>query len=268
MSVDISRFFNIDRTTYAKKGIVVYEFKDELIYEFVTEYVLSFRRAYISDEELDEGVANEVWKNRNEGTAMFIPTLPNLKSGEFTEILLFYLSHCMRCKDANIAPMKWRWKEHKDMACHLTDTVMAKCEDENNPKEDDYLYFLESKAGATPIGDRSKRSVMNDGIEDAVKDCVSRAGKTVSYLVTKYTKEKKYDKARKMKRFDDSVEVAYKRYSNAAIVVEKDSLSYHIANITDENLKKARDHNISLFAVPVENMKAVYERMYNEVVNM
>lgn len=265
MPLDMSRFFEIDEVTYADKGVVVYDFKDELLNEFVSEFILLFRRAYISDEELNDGVSEEVWDDYIEGISTQIPTKPNLRSGEFSEILLFYLSYCFRCIDANIAPLKWRWKENQDMPCHLTDIVLIKCDDEKNPKTDDYLYFVESKSKAVAPSKNSD-SVMNAAIVDAEKDCVSRAGKTVTYLITKYLKDKEYDMARKVGRFKDSVEVEYQRYSSAAIVVEKGTLNHHISKITAENLGKARNNNISLFAVPIENMKAVYERMYNEVI--
>ena len=153
------------------------------------------------------------------------------------------------------------------MPCHLTDIVLIKCDDENNPQTTDYLYFVESK-GKAVAPSKNADSVMNAAILGAENDSVSRAGKTVTYLITKYSKDKEYDKARKVGRFKDSVSVAYQRYSNAAIVVEKDSLDHHISKITDENLDKARKNNISLFAVPIENMKAVYERMYKDVVNV
>ena len=267
MPLDISRFFNIDTTTYAGKGVVVYGFKDELLDEFVSEFLLPFRQAYISNEDLDAGVKEGVWMDKAEGISYHVPTKANLQSGEFSEILLYYLSLCMRCTDVNVAPLKWRWKENQDMPCHLTDIVLIKCDDENNPQTTDYLYFVESK-GKAVAPSKNADSVMNAAILGAENDSVSRAGKTVTYLITKYSKDKEYDKARKVGRFKDSVSVAYQRYSNAAIVVEKDSLDHHISKITDENLDKARKNNISLFAVPIENMKAVYERMYNEVVNV
>lgn len=266
MPLDISRFFDIDTDTYANKGVVVYGFKDELLDEFVTEFLLPFRRAYISDEELYAGVIEKVWVDKKEGISSQIPTKVNLQSGEFSEILLFYLSHCLRCQDANVAPLKWRWKENQDMPCHLTDIVLIKCDDEKNPKTADYLYFVESK-GKAIAPTKNADSVMNTAIDGAENDSVSRAGKTVTYLITKYSKDKEYDKARKVGRFKDSVNVEYQRYSNAAIVVEKGSLDHHISKITTDNLDKARRNNISLFAVPIENMKALYERMYIEVVN-
>ena len=267
MPLDISKYFDIDTATYADKGVVVYGFKDELLDEFVTEFLLPFRRAYISDEELDAGVIEEVWVDKKEGISNQIPTKGNLQSGEFSEILLFYLSHCLRCPDANVAPMKWRWKENQDMPCHLTDIVLIKCDDEKNPTTEDYLYFVESK-GKAKAPSQNGDSVMNAAIDGAVNDSVSRAGKTVTYLITKYSKDKEYDKARKVGRFKDSVNVEYQRYSNAAIVVEKGSLDHHVSKITADNLDRARRNNISLFAVPIEKMQALYERMYNEVVNV
>lgn len=267
--LDISRFFVVDKDTYAAKGVVVYKFNDELVEEFVAEYVLPFRQAYISDEELNEGIVEGVWTNIEECVRMQLPTKPNLKSGEFSEILLYFISLCLNCKSANIAPLKWRWKENQDMPCHLTDIVIAKCDDEKNPSVDDYLYFVESKSAATPLDKSSKKSVMNDGIEDAVKDSVSRISKTIPYLITKFSKEKDFSKARLIKRFIDSVDtVEYKRYSNAAIVVDSDSLKQHIENITTENLNLALKNNISLFAVPIKEMKALYERVYTEALKV
>ena len=175
--LDILRFFTIDDTTYAAKGVVVYGFKDELLDEFVSEFLLSFRQAYISDEELKEGVKEEVWADEAEGISMQIPTKPNLKSGEFSEILLFYLSQCLRCSDANVAPLKWRWKENQDMPCHLTDIVLIKCDDEKTPSTDDYLYFVESKGKATPLSTGSTDSVMNAAIEGQKKTVCQELGK-------------------------------------------------------------------------------------------
>lgn len=268
MVFDVSRFFDLDDTTYADKGVTVYQFKDELIDVFVSEFVMPFRQSYISNEELDAGIAEKVWENREEGTRMKIPTKPNLKSGEFAEILLYFLSQCLRCTDVNIAPLKWRWKENQDMPCHLTDIVLAKCDDEKNPTTEDYLYFVESKAKAKPLPNNSNVSVMNDAIVGAVNDSVSRAGKTVTYLIAKYVHDKEYDMARKIGRFKDSTEVSYQRFSNAAIVVEKTDLYKHITNITADNLKAAQRNQISMFAVPIADLKAVYERMYDEAVKV
>ena len=88
--MDISRFFDVDVVTYKDKGVIVYSFKDGLLDEFVADFVLPFRQAYISDQELDEWVANQVLVDREEGVKMLLPTKAYLKSGEFARLLLFW----------------------------------------------------------------------------------------------------------------------------------------------------------------------------------
>ena len=267
MEFDIGKYFVEDGITYKEKGVTVYQFKDELVEEFVKEFLLPFRQAYISDEDLDNGVENEVWTDKVEAISEQIPTLPNLQSGEFSEILLYFISICFRCPEANVIPLKWRWKENQDTPCHLSDIVLMKCMDDENPSEEDFMYVVESKGKAVAPSKNSKFSVMNDAIDGSSKDYVSRSGKMVAYMRKWYNREKNYNMARKVKRFGDSVEVDYQKRYNAAIVVERESLTTHVDNIKEEKLKEAEKNGISLIAVPIRNMKKVYERMYSEVIN-
>lgn len=267
MEFEIGKYFEEDTATYKEKGVSIYHFKDELIDEFVKEFLLPFRQAYISDEDLNDGVENEVWTDKAEAIAEQIPTLPNLQSGEFSEILLYFLSLCFRCPEANVIPLKWRWKENQNTPCHLSDIVLMKCMDDENPSENDFMYVVESKGKALAPSKNFKTSVMNDAIDGSSKDYVSRSGKMVAYMRKWYNREKNYDMARKVKRFGDSVDVDYQKFYNAAIVVERDTLTTHLDNIKEDKLKEAKKNGISLIAVPIRSMKAMYERMYSEVVN-
>lgn len=267
MVFDISRFFVEDRDSFMDKGITVYQFKDELLDDFVREFLVPFRQAYISDVDLNNGIENEVWDSKAEAIAEQIPTKANLKSGEFAEILMYFLATHFQCPDANVTPLKWRWKENQDMPCHLSDIVLLKCEDEDNPSEEDYMYLLESKARAVVLSEGNTTSSMNAGIDGALKDRVSRSGKLVAYMRSKYNHDKQYGMARKVKRFGNSVDVDYKKMYNAAIVVERASLNKHIENIKPDKLKIAKDKEIRLIAVPLSGMKKVYERIYKEVLN-
>lgn len=267
MAFDISRFFIEDKDCYKDKDITVYQFRNELVDDFVREFLVPFRRAYISDEDLNSGMENNVWDTKEEAIAEQIPTKANLKSGEFAEILMYFLATHFHCPDANVKPLKWLWKENQDMPCHLSDIVLLKCEDENNPSENDYMYLLESKARAAVLSEGNTTSSMNAGIDGALKDRVSRSGKLVAYMRSKFNHDKQFDMARKVKRFGNSVDVDYKKMYNAAIVVESASLNKHIENIKPENLKKAKDKEIRLIAVPLSGMKQVYERIYEEVLN-
>jgi hypothetical protein len=45
-------------------------------------------------------------------------------------------------------------------------------------------------------------------------------------------------------------------------------LKKHLDNITAANLQKAKKNEITLLAVPIVDMKALYERMYNEAIKV
>lgn len=174
--MELNRSFREDSATYRSQGIIIFDFDDAKSKEFVEDYIIPFRRSYLSDEDLDYEVDSGI-NIREDAIANKLPTLPHLKSGEFGEILMFFLACAFICPGANITPIKWQWKEHRDAPCHLTDIMLLKCTDSTSPLPTDYVYSIEVKAGATPINPRSDKSRMNDAIKGAHKDKESRIGK-------------------------------------------------------------------------------------------
>jgi len=45
--------------------------------------------------------------------------------------------------------------------------------------------------------------------------------------------------------------------------VERDFISSHIENISEEYLTQAQKDGIALFAVPIKQLKQMYERLYS-----
>lgn len=258
----IQTFFTIDEDTYKDKGITVFDFDDSRAHEFIERFVVPFRKSYLSDEDLDYEVDNEI-NTREAAIENKLPTTPQLKSGEFAEILFFMLVCKVICADSNVRPIKWRWKENRDTPCHLTDIMVMKCDDRANPQVTDYVFTTEVKSAATPIGSGSTKSRLNEAIEGALKDKNSRIGKMVAYLTTKYSKEKNAEMALLTKRFDDGTTVTYGRRISAAVISERNSLQNHVKNITAENLGKCHTEHIALFAVPIEKLKNIYETIYS-----
>ena len=257
----IQSFFTIDSETYKDKGIVVFDFDDSRANEFVERFVVPFRKSYISDDDLDFEVDNNI-NTKEDAIENKRPTTALLKAGEFAEILFFMLVCKVICADSTVKPIKWRWKENRDTPCHLTDIMVMRCESNANPQATDYVFSAEVKSAATPIGDRSTKSRMNEAIEGALKDKNSRIGKMVAYLTTKYSKERNAEMALRVKRFEDGTTVPYERKISAAVISERDSLKNHVKNITAENLGKCQAEQITLFAVPIEKLKDIYETIY------
>lgn len=260
--MELNRYFREDSATYRKLGIVIFDFDDAKSEEFVEDYIIPFRQSYVSDEDLDYEIDNGI-NIRKDAIENKLPTLPCLQSGEFGEILMFFLASTFICPDANITPVKWRWKEHRDAPCHLTDIMLLKCTNSAIPMSTDYVYSIEVKSGVTPIGPKSNKSRMTVAIKDAYKDKESRIGKMIAYLTTKYAKDRNARMAKLVKRFDDATVVHFDRHISAAIVVEKDFISYHIKNISEELLTQAQKDGIALFAVPIKLLKQMYERIYS-----
>lgn len=257
--LNLDDYFVMDDKTYS--GIIIYDFKDDKIDDFIASVLIPFRRCYVSDDDLNYEVGMGI-NTREEAIESKLPTLPMLKSGEFAEILMYYICCHAIAPDANVIPIKWHWKEHRDMACHLTDLALFKIIDHNNPSKEDYFFSMEVKAGATPLGEKSTKTRMREAIDGAMDDITSRMAKLIPYLTTKYAKERNAQAARMVKRFADSVTVPFIRRVNAAIVVERASLKKHIENIPAEYIKNARINRIALFAVPMTGLKKIYERVY------
>lgn len=258
---NIQSFFSVDSVTYKDKGIVVFDFDDSRSKEFVDSFVVPFRKSYISNVDLEYEVECGI-NDKHGAIENKLPTTSYLKAGEFSEILFFMLVCLMICPDSNVKPIKWRWKENRDTPCHLTDIMVMRCDDYSNPQETDYVFTSEVKSAATPISSRSSQSRMNDAIEGALKDKDSRIGKMVAYLTTHYAKDRNKEMALRVKRFDDSTTTAYDRKISAVVVSERESLDYHIRNISPENLLRSHNEQIALFAVPMEKLKDIYEQLY------
>ncbi len=259
--LDIQNYFKEDKVTYSEKGIVLYNFDDARKDEFLHNFVPYFRMAYIDDEQLKSDVDAQVW-TREDGIKMRLPTNPSLKSGEFGEILMFYILFCFVHKDATIAPVKWRWKENCDMPCHLNDLAFFKCLDHEHPSTTDYIscYEIKTKALApSPV----TSSQINDAINGANKDKTSRLAKLLVYLKTNYSKERDYEKVRIVERFEEAAAASYDKKFGAAIVVDRKYLQKHIKNINPKKLTLAQNENISIYAVPISEMKALYEELYD-----
>ena len=128
----------------AKEGLEIYDFTGDTT-TFIQDCVLRFREAYISEEKLERIVAESKKTTRKDAIERRLPQKASNKAGDFGEILSYYLWTETFASDANIRPMKIRWKESPDMPSHLVDVIILRRVDENNACPDDKMYTVESK---------------------------------------------------------------------------------------------------------------------------
>lgn len=260
---DLTKYFIVDNETYQDKGVVMYNFDESKSNEFLDEFIVDFRKAYVSDDTIDFEINEGVSGSREEIIAPRLPELPYMKSGEFAEVLYFYIAQTYLVQDADIIPIKWQWKENNNMPCHLSDIIIMRCPDRDNPSPEDYMYMMEIKSGAKPLPNKTDKSKMNEAITGAVKDMTSRAGKLVSYLKAQYVRDRNAEMAKRVQRFAEGVTSPPQKKYSAAILVDRGSVDKHIANITDENLRLAKSAKIALFVIPMTDLRNRYEEFYN-----
>lgn len=270
---DILSFFTEDTTTYAAKNIVMYVFDETRTDEFITDSLDSYRRAYISDEDLAENMAG-LGTTRSEEIKDVLPTEPIIQSGEFAEILTFILFKSLH-PEYNVTPIRWRWKEEKDRAVHFADIMLLSCPDEAQPKDTDKIMTIEVKSRAARPG--KDESSINKAIEGALKDSISREGKTLSFLLQRYKRDKQFDMAKKVKRFEDAVVHPYQTQHNAMAIVDSSFMDgFHIGNLDSKLIKEIENFNkthakshrsMAVFVIPMDNLKSKYERLYQEIPN-
>lgn len=251
----------------------MYVFDEARTDEFMQSSLESYRRAYISDEDLTETVT-EMGTTRYEEIKDVLPTEPIIQSGEFAEILTFLLFKALH-PEYNVTPIRWRWKEEKDRAVHFADIMLLACPDEAQPKDTDKVMTIEVKSRATRPG--KDESSINKAIKGALKDSISREGKTLSFLLQRYKRDKQFDMVRKVKRFEDAVAHPYQTQHNAMAIVDSSYMDeFHIGKFEPNLIKEiekfnkthAKDHrSMAVFVIPMDNLKSKYERLYQEILN-
>lgn len=270
---NILPFFTEDKTTFAAQGITMYCFDEKRADDFLDTVVEFYRKAYISDKKLQKNIEG-MGSTRKEEIKKKIPTVGNIQSAEFGEILSYLLFTSINT-DYNVNPLRWRWKEERDRAVHFADIMLLSCPDKDNPQSTDKAMTVEVKTRATHPG--KEGSSINDAIGGALKDSVERNAKTLSFLLQKYEDAEKYDKAKIVLRFQDAVNNPYQSFHNAiAIVDAKYFEKYHIANLDNELIKKVKDFNhanaanhrqMSVFVIPFDKLKSKYEKLYGAIPN-
>ena len=243
-------------------GLEIYDFTGDSI-AFLQDCVQRFREAYISDEKLGRIVAKSKKATRKDAIERRLPILTKNKAGDFGEILSYYLWTETFASDANICPMKMRWKEYPDMPSHLVDVILLKRVDEDNASSDDKMYTIESKVWTSPMG--PGHSSLTDALNGAVKDRVERAAKTIPYLVIQYERDNEYDLANQVQRFGDPVNLPYMKEHFAIAIVESNQANDHIANF--DKVLQAANTNIPVYLLPIADLKNIYNKLYLDIPN-
>ena len=149
----LSDYFKLDNTLYPTKGLQFYVFDNSRCSDFITDCLIPFREAYIADEALNQIVVR-FGTNKEDEIRERLPAPGDVMSGDFGEILTFYLACQIWSPNVNVFPMKWRFKDKKKAPSNYTDVILFELSDYTQPSSNDALITYEVKTRASKLSNK------------------------------------------------------------------------------------------------------------------
>lgn len=217
---------------------------------------------YIKDDEMERFEPKSKDEKKSYLKQHILPDLGNIKSGDFGEIFTYFFLLNKFQKDGKelFGPKKWKWKDHKNKSAPFSDVVFCHVSSDLKPRSTDFLISAEAKMCATKPGKNDNR--IQEAIDGANKDRLTRLAETINWLETKYERDGFTEKAKMIQRFNDPVNNPYgKQYFAVAVI---DELYLH--EQTSKGFSKRND-SIIVYIISLNDLQKLYEKYFEEIIN-
>lgn len=276
---EISDYFTHNANLYPESGLEFYVFDNSKSTAFVQDCIIPFREAYISEEKLNH-IVSRFPTTRKDAISQRLPPKGMVMSGDFGEILSFYLACQTWAPTANVLPMKWRLRDSKKDASKYTDIILFSLIDPDNPSITDAMFTYEVKTCATGLGkgaykihkrpsfvnymDGKLECTILEAVFDANKDAVERAAETIPYLLTRCEDEDLDELYRQIFRFRNATKTTYQKEYNAVAVIDSTTLAEQIKRMPSD-LLTIHPKVKNVYCVPIDSLQSIYESIYTEI---
>lgn len=241
---------HFDKTKH--NGFTIYRLKDDEWNDFLKKLPNDFRSCYISNHELKHCSSKAGITPAEFLKKYILPDEPIIKSGDFGEILSYLVvtENFQKTGFVLFGPKKWRWKD-RNKAAQYTDSILFHIANPKKFSDKDLLVTIESKMKAT----KSKEHRIQDAIDGATDDKLTRMAKTLIWLEEKYARLGSTKNRIIAERFKDPATYGdfVKKYKAIAIldkVFEADELKEVINN----------PHGVSVIVFSLKELKNTYEQ--------
>lgn len=238
---------------------IILKLKPDETDEFLAKLPSEYRKCYITDENLLASVKEFNMQYSAILKDHYLPDPGYVMSGEFGEILSYFLLKERYLPENELdGPKKWQWKDDRNQASPKTDVMLFG--HSTPPSPNDLLVSAEVKSKAT-------KNNSNDPIKNAVvgvrNDFVSRLSTSLTWLRSKYVKDRNTEEVNRIERFLDPVTYGtYQKHFKAVIVIEDTLLAHEVSR--DRDLAKF-DAHFEILLVSIQNLKKAYEQTYLSV---
>lgn len=253
--------FHIDllsHFTIEKDQFVILKLNDNELDTFLNKLPPNYRKCYVTNERLKGNVETLQMHYGDILKKFYIPDTGKVMSGEFGEILSYFILQEYYLPLKLVGPRKWQWKDDRNNPIQKTDVMLFHKEKE--PSSEDLLVSAEIKTKATR---NNSYDPIKNAVEGAHNDFVRRLAVSLNWLQAKYAKENRVKSIQYLARFLDPVTYGEYKKNFKAIVVIDDSL------IQDEIV---RDRDIQEFnadfeiiLISIKDLKSCYETTYKNI---
>ncbi len=249
---------HFDRSNNA--NYILYRLKDGEWDEFIMKLTLGFRLCYIEDEKLNELASNANITKSKFLERFILPDEPIIKSGDFGELLSFFsVKENLENKGLVLTlPLKWQWKDNRNKAAPGADGIIFHIPNAKKYSSDDLVVTIESKMKST----YSKEGRIQDAIDGAAKDKLSRMAKTLNWMEEKYAKEGQEENRKIVARFKDPATYGtFKKVHKAIAILD-------IAFEADEIAKPINNsESVSVIIFSIQELQKAYEKTRVNMIN-
>jgi hypothetical protein len=252
--LDILKHF--DKSTI--NGITLYNLKNSEWQIFLDKLPDGFRSCYVSDKKLTANSAILGISKKEFIEKYILPDNPTIKSGDFGEILCYHtVIENFKSKGFTFSgPMKWRWKD-KEKAAQYADAILYHIADDTKPTANDHLVSIESKMKSV----KSNKHRIQDAVDGATDDKLSRLAKTLNWLEEKNAKKGNLKQVELAKRFKDPVFYgAYTKTHKAIAIIDN--------TFETEELSKTINNpeNVVIIVFSMKDLKNIYEETHANII--
>ncbi|MEG9329060.1 Hachiman antiphage defense system protein HamA [Salinimicrobium catena] len=230
---------------------ILYRLRKDEWPNFLDKLPTEFRLCYITDELLEESCEKGGFSKSDFLERYILPDEPTIKSGDFGEILCFHstIENFKNKGKALFAPRKWQWKDSRNKAAPGADSILFHTVNKT-PSPKDILVTIESKMKAV----KSSANRIQDAIDGANLDKLSRMAKTLSWLEEKYARQGENENRKLVERFKDpAVYGDYQKQYKAVAIIDS-------AFETTETIKEIKnEYNVSVIIFSIDELKKAYE---------
>lgn len=241
-----------------KDQFILYKLDHNELDCFLSKLPSSFRKCYVRDTQLIKNVKS---LKKHYGSILkefYLPDPGNVMSGEFGEILSYFLLQEYYLPKKLKGPKKWLWKDDRNMPVQKTDIMLFY--KEGKPSTEDLLVSAEIKAKATK---NNKYDPIHNAVNGAYDDFVRRLAVSLSWLEAKYAKENRVKSLNYLQRFQDPVAFGeYKKHFKAIVVIDD--------KLAEEEINRKRDipefdADFEIILISIKDLKNTYETTYKNI---